>query len=129
MVLSFSKSRRLLANNRFRQVLHTGSRAGDGLLVVYALGNEMEHSRIGISVGKACGGAVVRNRLKRLVREAFRLNQDKVAQGFDYVVLFCRDWSKNINGTSPADTAGKLRLEQVADSLVALANRAGRKDS
>ena len=119
----------MLSNSRFKQVLHAGSRAGDGLLVVYALGNGSEYSRIGISVGKACGGAVVRNRLKRLVREASRLNQDKVAQGFDYVVLFCRDWPKNINRASPADSSAKLRLEQVADSLVALANRACRKGS
>jgi ribonuclease P protein component len=127
--LSFSKSKRVLSNNRFRQVLHFGKRAGDGLLVIYALDNRMGHSRIGISVGKACGGAVIRNRLKRLVREAFRLNQDRIAPGFDYVVLFCRDWPKKRKGTGRKDVSSPLKLEQVADSLVALANRTGGKVS
>ena len=129
MLFSFSKKQKLLSNNRFRQIIHNGNRVGDGLLVVYALQNELEHSRIGISVGKACGGAVVRNRLKRLAREAFRLNQHRIAQGFDYVVLFNRNWPKIISKKGSADSSGKMKLEHVADSLVMLTNRVAGKGS
>ncbi len=122
---SFPKGRRLLTNRGFKQVIETGVRAGDGLLVVYACPNSQGHSRIGISLGRSCGGAVVRNRLKRLIREAFRLNSDRIPSGFDYVVLVGSNWPKKISGAvSPADAAKKLTLSIVAESLVALANRA-----
>ena len=127
--LSFPKSKRLLANRRFRQVFDAGRRAGDGFLVVYALPNGMEHSRLGVSIGKSCGGAVVRNRLKRLIREAFRLNLAGIPCGFDYVVLVDTNWPKKLNGTSNRQRAAKtLTLALVADSLVALCRRAGRKN-
>jgi len=127
-VSSFRKDRRLLANRRFRQVIDTGSRAGDGVLVVYASANGTEQARIGISVARTCGGAVVRNRLKRLIREAFRLNFAKIPSGFDYVVLVSSSWPKKIKGAKcPADAAKKLTLAMITDSLVALAGRSGRR--
>jgi ribonuclease P protein component len=126
--LSFTKDKRLLANRRFRQVIDSGSRAADGLLAVYALANGTEQARIGISVARACGSAVVRNRLKRLIREAFRLNLANIQSGFDYVVLVSLNWPKKINGaTCPADAVKKLTLAMVTDSLVALAGRSGRR--
>jgi len=126
---SFTKSKRLLTNRRFKQVIDTGARAGDGLLVVYACPNSLDHSRIGISLGRSCGGAVVRNRLKRLIREAFRLNSGEIPSSFDYVVLVGSNWPKKINGAvCPADAAKKLTLAMVTDSLVVLANRAGRNE-
>lgn len=124
---SFPKSKRLLTNRSFKRVIDAGSRAGDGLLIVYACLNGLDYSRIGISLGRSCGGAVVRNRLKRLIREAFRLNSDRIPSGFDYVVLVGSNWPKKISGaTSSAGAAKKLTLAMVTDSLVALANRAGR---
>jgi ribonuclease P protein component len=124
---SFPKSKRLITNRGFKQVIEAGSRVGDGLLVVYACPNGLEYSRIGISLGKSCGGAVVRNRLKRLIREAFRLNSDRIPSGFDYVVLAGSNWPKKISGAvSPADAAKKLTFAMVTDSLAALAKRAGR---
>jgi RNase P protein component len=75
------------------------------------------------------GGAVVRSRLKRLIREAFRLNSDRIPSGFDYVVLVGSSWPKKISGAiSPADAAKKLTLSMVTDSLVVLASRAGRDE-
>jgi ribonuclease P protein component len=121
---SFPKSRRLLSNRGFKQVIESGSRAGDGLLVVYACPNGLDYSRIGISLGRSCGRAVVRSRLKRLIREAFRLNSDRIPTGFDYVVLAGSNWPKKISGAiSLADAAKKLTLAMVTDSLVTLANR------
>lgn len=62
--------------------------AGDGLLVVYALRNSLEHPRLGMVVsGKKVGNAVARNRWKRMIREAFRLSQHELPPGIDLVVL------------------------------------------
>lgn len=62
--------------------------AGDGMLVVYALRNSLDHPRLGMVVsGKKVGNAVARNRWKRMIREAFRLSQHELPSGIDLVVL------------------------------------------
>jgi len=86
--LTFPKSRRLLSNRQFKAVLGRNRRAGDNLLTLFVAPNDSGSPRLGVSVGrKICGKATVRNRLKRLVREAFRQSQDRIPRGYDYVVM------------------------------------------
>jgi ribonuclease P protein component len=60
--------------------------AADGVLIVNAAENGLSHARLGLSIGKIVGKAVVRNRWKRLIREAFRLSRSDLPIGFDFVV-------------------------------------------
>lgn len=55
---------------------------------MYGAPNDVQIPRFGVSVGKACGGAIARNRLKRLGREVFRTHQHQVRSGTDYILIF-----------------------------------------
>lgn len=85
--LRFPKSARLLKSAEFDRVMKRRQSAGDGLIVAYAAPNDLEHSRLGLIVSRKVGNAVVRNRWKRLLREAFRLEQSDLPQGLDIVIL------------------------------------------
>jgi ribonuclease P protein component len=60
--------------------------AADDVLVVNGAANELTYPRLGLSVSRKVGGAVQRNRWKRLIREAFRLSQQELPRGIDLVV-------------------------------------------
>ncbi|MBN2589508.1 MAG: ribonuclease P protein component [Sedimentisphaerales bacterium] len=87
MNYSFSKEKRICSNNQFVSILKNGKCVRSRLFAIYIAPNECGFSRLGISVGKSFGNAVKRNRIKRLVREAFRLNQNEIPCGYDYLVL------------------------------------------
>jgi len=74
--LLFRSRQRLHSAPEFERVYKSGSRCGDQLFGASALKNDLGHARLGLSIGaKAVGNAVRRNRLRRLVREQFRLCQ------------------------------------------------------
>jgi len=85
--LKFPKTRRLSGVKQFASVFARRISSANRLVVVYAASNGLEYSRLGLSVGKKLGTAVVRNRIKRLLREAFRLETRAFSPGFDFVVV------------------------------------------
>lgn len=75
-------------NADFQKVYRTGKSYANKLLIMYVMKTGEERpSRIGISVSKKVGNSVVRHHVTRLVRESFRLNEDKVKTGLDIVVV------------------------------------------
>ncbi len=77
----------LRKNAQFQTVYSNGKSYGNKLFVMYALKNGTEGNRIGISVSKKVGNSVVRHRVKRLVRENYRLHEKMFNSGLDIVVI------------------------------------------
>ena len=84
---TFPKSCRIRTGKEYKAVYQTGDKVVDPYLVLYFMPNYLECDRLGISVSKKVGGAVVRNRVKRLFREIFRQNKHRYHPGYDIVCV------------------------------------------
>ena len=113
--MKFSSALKL--NHIFRRLYATTGHA-NGYLVLYARKNRMNTNRVGVTVGKKLGHAVVRNRVRRRLREVYRLNEERFAPGWDIVVVarsrcISADFGKLTQAyLSLAEKAGILRQEQ-----------------
>ncbi|MGL6094468.1 MAG: ribonuclease P protein component [Fimbriiglobus sp.] len=97
----------------FKAVYDRKRSSADDRLIVYAGPNALGHPRLGLSVSKKVGGAPVRNRFKRLFREAFRLTKHELP-AVDLILI-------------PRPHAGEPTLDGVKESLLRLAHQAARK--
>lgn len=88
--LHFRPRHRLSHAREFAAAFEAKVRKMRGPITIFTLPNELGHCRLGLSVGSRVGNAVQRNRIKRLLREAFRLEQHELAAigrgGYDIVV-------------------------------------------
>jgi len=83
----FSAEFRLKTSAEFELVYRRKCSASDSLILVFVRHNELPHPRLGLSVSRKVGNAVVRNRWKRLLRESFRLTRVDLPPGVDIVVI------------------------------------------
>ena len=74
-------------NKKFQAVYKSGRSYANRMVVLYVLSNNDNVRRVGFAAGKKLGNAVVRNRVKRLLRESYRLNQFKLINGVDLIVV------------------------------------------
>ena len=107
--MRFSTSLKL--NHVFRRLYHTAGFA-DSYLVLYARRNRSDTNRVGITVSKKLGHAVVRNRTRRRLREIYRLNEARFQPGWDIVVV-------------ARTRAVEAPFEKLTASYLALAAKAG----
>ena len=115
--LTFSKKKKLVSNEQFKAVIAHGRCARTGLLILYMAGNKCGYPRLGVSIGKIYGNAVMRNHLKRLLREAFRQNQKRIPANYDYLIMI----------SQKKRTAKNLTFKHIEDSLLALINSLQKK--
>ena len=124
----FRKNQKLAKPEQFRAVLAHKCCSQNKLIRLYAVANDCVYARLGISVGKKQAGAVGRNRLKRLSREAFRLCQHDIPAGYDYLLIFAPKRSKK-GERKPQIASGAISFETVRQSLVELAEKAVQKST
>ena len=72
----------------------------DERIVVFGHANGLPHPRLGISASRRIGGAVVRNRWKRLLREAFRLTRPQLPEGIDLIVIPAAQRGADVGGVA-----------------------------
>ena len=77
----------LKLNREFRRLYQKGKSAVDPFLAVYCRKNRLGHNRLGVTVSVKLGHAVVRNRARRRLREVYRLNQGRLRQGYDMILV------------------------------------------
>jgi ribonuclease P protein component len=110
--LRFPKRLRLLRASEFERVFAARNSVANSCFALYGAANDVGHPRLGITVSRKVGNAVVRNRWKRLLREAFRLSQ----HALPVVDLVCV-----ARATQPPE------LSQLLAAIPDMANRIGRR--
>ena len=83
--MKFSES--LKSNNDFQYVYKNGKSYANRYLIMYVLENNEDINRLGISVSKKVGNSVIRHRVKRLIRESYRLHEKMFNSGLNIVVI------------------------------------------
>jgi ribonuclease P protein component len=113
------RRRRLSRSGEFERVYREGRSHASRHLVVYAFpraeGDESE-PRLGVSVGRKLGGAVERNRVKRLLREAFWSNAESLRDGHDFVI---------VARPAAAELAREGGEQAIEEALVSVLSEAG----
>lgn len=113
MPARFTSADRIRKQADFDRIYKARLFAADDVLVLNADTNGLERARLGLSVSRKVGGAVVRNKWKRLIREAFRLSRDALPTGLDFVV-------RPQKGAAPD-------FHTIRSSLIALAKRINKR--
>src|SRR5688572_19906212 len=110
---TFRKHEHLLKPAQFQAVYDRRRSVSDSGMILYAKENGLAYSRVGFSVSRKYGGAVQRNRLRRLYREAYRLSKEMLPTGLDLVLI--------------PRTQQEPTLEDLCKSLVKLVKQAHKK--
>ena len=92
-VFTFSKSERLLKRSDYLELSKIGKREYNKYFIINHLNQNLNKTRLGITVSRKVGGAVARNRLKRLVREYFRLNKHRLSGSLDINLIIKKETS------------------------------------
>jgi len=112
----FKKKDKILKRREFLQLKRCGKKIQDRNFIVIYSDGRFEKNRIGITVSKKIGNAVKRNKIKRLIREHFRVNRDKIAEFMDINVIAKKK-------------AGEISADLVFKSLDGIFNQIPRREN
>lgn len=107
-----NKTYRLKDNRDFSRVFKEGKSFANRFIVMYHAPNHLGHYRVGFSVSKKVGNAVIRNKVKRLLRESFRLEMTDSSVSVDFVII-------------ARPTAADLGFDEIRKNLVHLLIKTG----
>ncbi|WP_437186427.1 ribonuclease P protein component [Planctomicrobium sp. SH668] len=110
--LLFPRFRRIQSGRDFERIYALKQKSSDSRLVIFASVNETGRTRIGLSVSRRHGNSVVRHRLRRLLREAYRLEQHQIPEGLDLVLI-------------PGRESASATQQEFRDSIVVLTRKLG----
>lgn len=82
----FPRQHRIVRSSDYRTIYAAGRKVHSARFVLFGRNNGLEHHRLGITVSRKVGNAVVRNRIKRLFREIFRRFATELPNNFDFIV-------------------------------------------
>ena len=103
----FPRAARLLRGTEFEAVYRGGQRRSSKHFVIFFRSTGRVQTRFGTSVKKALGGAVVRNRIRRRIREIVRLHREEIPSGWDIVI-------------HPRSSVARADFQRLAKELVEL---------
>ena len=109
-LFSFKKEERILKRAEFINLNINGARYYAKNFVVILKQNRSDITRLGITVSKRFGNSVKRNRVKRLIREFFRLNKQQIPKGYDIMIIALKE-SNNFNFLKVKEELGELLLK------------------
>lgn len=107
----FTKAEHLTRKKEFERVFHEGRVFKNTLMVLYAAPNEHQNSRLGLVVSRKVGNAVQRNRVKRLLRECYRLNKHLLTSHVDIIAIPRQPFSPDLKLSDIEDGFKKLLLQ------------------
>ncbi|MFH0889381.1 MAG: ribonuclease P protein component [Planctomycetota bacterium] len=125
-----SKKERVVNKKEFDRIYKEGTIRKSGKVMVRYLPNDLGYSRLGVAVGKKLfRKASMRNRIKRLVRESFRLNKNLLPKGLDIIIGISGNSTSPLTGSEPRQAgqarpndrqAGRVSLTQIQTELLKL---------
>lgn len=109
----FPRHRRLRSSRDFAQTYAQKQKAGNSVLLLFAARNDLGRTRIGLSVSRKNGNSIVRHRIRRLLKEAYRLEQHRIPEGLDLILIPRPD--------------SNATLAELRDAIVALSQKLQRR--
>lgn len=111
MDFRFTKAEHLTLKREFERVFNEGKVLKSNTVVLYIVSNDLQYSRLGLVVSKKVGNAVRRNRVKRLLREAYRLNKHLLTAHVDIIAIPRHSFSSDLKLSDIEDGFRKLLIQ------------------
>ncbi len=106
---TFPKDERLRKRREFTILFDRGRRFGSSHLLLFCRANQREKARLGITASRKVGVAVIRNRVKRLIREFYRQHKELFSAGYDYSLVVKRGFDRLSKKEAEAQLTALLR--------------------